>query len=111
MTSSNNTHLSRLFFFGALSFTACRVVQDIAKLFVGSITQKIQSAIEDQVPAAMNHIIAVQANAAFAALTQPINVDHYASINLALATNPVFTKEAIEMSLLGVWGPPPSVHR
>jgi len=76
-----------------------------------SITQKIQSAIEDQVPAAMNHIIAVQANAAFAALTQPINVDHYASINLALATNPVFTKEAIEMSLLGVWGPPPSVHR
>ena len=89
-----------------LDHAACRVIQDIAKLFVGSITNKIKAAIEQSVPAAVNTAVAAEANAALAGLTQPINVDNYASIDLALATTPIFTADEIELSLLGVWGPP-----
>ena len=90
----------------SLDHTVCKVIQDIAKLFVGSITSKIQNAIESQIPNQLNTIIANQGNQALAQLTQPVNVADYASVDLRLATNPIFTSNQIEISLLGAWLPP-----
>ena len=89
-----------------LNSIACKVVQDIAKLFIGSINGKIRAAIEQSVPSVLDRVIATQGNQALLQLTQPINVDEYASIDLRLATNPMFTSNQIDLSLLGVWGPP-----
>ena len=89
-----------------LDHLTCRVIQDIAKLFTGSITNKIQNAIENAVPPAFNNVIMKQGNQALQQLTKPINVDNYASLDLSLATNPLFDENSFQLSMLGIWGPP-----
>ena len=91
-----------------LNSVACKVIQDIAKLFVGNINTKIQNVIENNVPVVLEQIIRTKGNQVLQELTKPLNVDSYASIDLSLAKNPIFTKNAVEFSLLGIWGPPSS---
>ena len=91
-----------------LNSVACKVIQDIAKLFVGNINTKIQNVIEKNVPVVLEQIIRTKGNQVLQELTKPLNVDSYASIDLSLAKNPIFTKNAVELSLLGIWGPPSS---
>lgn len=47
-----------------------------------------------------------QGNQALQQLTKPINVDNYASLDLSLATNPLFDESSFQLSMLGIWGPP-----
>ena len=86
----------------------CKVVKDVVQIFEGNIDEKIRDTIEAAVPPALNKVIADKANTALAQLTQRLNVDQYASIAMALAKDPVFSSGDIELSLLGVWGPPKS---
>ena len=106
MTPTSKWNWGSLIIKEQLNSIACKVVQDIAKLFIGSINGKIRAAIEQSVPSVLDRVIATQGNQALLQLTQPINVDEYASIDLRLATNPMFTSNQIDLSLLGVWGPP-----
>jgi hypothetical protein len=89
-----------------LNSIACKVVKDIVQLFEGNIDDKIRDTIRSAVPPKLDEIITEQANAALTQLTEPINVDQYASIAMALAKNPVFSDTDVELRLLGVWGPP-----
>ena len=91
-----------------LNSVACKVVQDIAKLFVGNINYKIKHAIEEKIPAVLEQIIRTKGNQALQELTKPLNVASYASIDLSLAENPIFTKNDVELSLLGIRGLPSS---
>ena len=86
------------------------MLKDIVQLFEGNIDDKIRDTIKSIVPPKLDEIIALQANAALSQLTQPINVDQYASIAMALAKDPVFSETDVELSLLGVWGPPVQQH-
>ena len=100
---------------GALDVSAkldnivCKVVKDIVQLFEGDVDNKIRDAIKTAVPPKLDAVILAKANNALAQLTKPINVDSYASIAMALAKDPVFSSSDVELSLLGVWGPPEKI--